>query len=157
MHFESPEQQLQADLIWTAISPDMMDITASPGSAPNEPPNTPLLRPISQSAASAALHNWLINNDHSSVIRAVLQQNPPHRLGIYYERLWQTTFEHYPDLQLTAKNIRVSKDRRTLGEMDFIYYCQQRQRHVHLETAVKFYLGIPDSSTQQPPTNTPSK
>lgn len=157
MHFESPEQQLQADLIWAATSPDMMDMVAVAETAPGVRPSTSLLHSISQSPANTELHNWLINNDHTPAIRAVLQQEPPHRLGIYYERLWQTILEHYPGFQLITKNLLVTKDRRTLGEMDFVYYCQQRQQHVHLETAVKFYLGVPDNSAQQSPENASSQ
>jgi len=157
VHFEPPEQQLQADLIWAATSPDMMDIAATSGVAENDLSSTASLRSISQSPANARLHNWLINNDHAYAMRAVLQQEPSHRLGIYYERLWRTILEHYPGFQLIAKNLPVKKDLRTLGEMDFVYYCRQRQRHVHLETAVKFYLGVPDGRTKQSLANTSSQ
>ena len=53
------------------------------------------------------------------------------------------TGERFPSFRLTARNLPIMRDRRTLGELDFVYYCQHRQRHVHLETAVKFYLGVP--------------
>lgn len=157
MHFDTPEQQLQADLIWAANSPDMMNIAAFSGTASNTLSSASPLHSVSQSPANIGLHNWLTNNDHAPAIRAVLQQAPPHRLGIYYERLWQTILELYPGFQLIAKNLPIIKDRRTLGEMDFVYYCHHRQRHVHLETAVKFYLGVPESSTHKLPTTTASQ
>jgi hypothetical protein len=39
---------------------------------------------------------------------------------------------------------------RTLGEFDIIYWCRERQRHFHLELAVKYYLGWRRRTTREP-------
>ncbi|QEM81643.1 DUF1853 family protein [Halomonas binhaiensis] len=63
------------------------------------------------------------------------------RLGQYHERLWQFLLDTAPATTLLAHNIPVRADRRTLGELDLVY-----RKHdgtvVHLEVAVKFFLGL---------------
>ncbi|NRB43066.1 MAG: DUF1853 family protein [Pseudomonadales bacterium] len=74
-----------------------------------------------------------------------LQQRNLYLLGTYFEALWEFLLEHGPYTDLLAKNIQVfsgqGSDRKTLGEMDFIYFCLRRQKTVHLEVAVKFYIA----------------
>ena len=65
------------------------------------------------------------------------------RLGLYFESLWHFFLSNDPEVELIANNLPVYTDDRTLGEFDCIYYCRRRQQHVHLELAVKFYLGAP--------------
>jgi len=146
VHFDTPEQQLQADLVWAATSADMIEISGIAAASG--------LHSISCSPAASGLVSWLRNNDHSSKLQSLIQQRQPRRLGIYYEALWQTIFEHYPGFDLICQNLTITKNSRTLGEMDFIYYCQHRQQYVHLETAVKFYLGVPENDTVQATENT---
>ena len=69
------------------------------------------------------------------------------RLGIYFETLWHFFLESDPDTDLLAHNLAVREDGKTLGEFDILYLCKPRQRHIHLELAVKFYLGVPGSNT----------
>lgn len=64
-----------------------------------------------------------------------------YRLGIYFEKLWHFFLQEDPAVELVAHNLPVHHEGKTLGEFDCIYYCHQRQRHVHLELAVKYYLG----------------
>ena len=70
-----------------------------------------------------------------------LEQNSSPRLGIYFEKLWQFFLREAPGVRLLAANLPVREGGRTLGEFDLIYHCQQRDRFIHLELAVKFYLG----------------
>jgi hypothetical protein len=65
------------------------------------------------------------------------------RLGIYYERLWHYLLERDPDTELLAHNLPVRDGKRTIGEFDCLFWCRRRNAHIHLELAVKFYLGIP--------------
>lgn len=81
----------------------------------------------------------------SSGLRDFLGDTPGGRLGLYYERLWQYLLRHDPDSELLAHNLRVQDGHRTVGEFDCIYWCRRREAHVHLELAVKFYLGVPGS------------
>lgn len=68
---------------------------------------------------------------------------PAGRLGIYYERLWHYLLQQDPDSQLLAHNLPVSEGNRTIGEFDCLFWCNRRKAHIHLELAVKFYLGVP--------------
>jgi hypothetical protein len=63
------------------------------------------------------------------------------RLGIYFESLWQFFLSQDEEVELVACNLPVHDGSRTLGEFDVLYFCRRRNCHVHLELAVKFYLG----------------
>ena len=63
------------------------------------------------------------------------------RLGIYFEGLWHFFLLQDEAVDLVAHNLPVRDGSTTLGEFDCIYYCHQRQRHFHLELAVKYFLG----------------
>lgn len=141
MRFDSPKQRLQDDLIWAANSVDMMrfdNIPAAQG-----------LTSTANSPASTALHQWLYDNGHETALLQLVEERKPRRLGIYFEVLWQYILEHYPGYELITRNLPVISNKRTLGEMDFIYFCKSRQRYIHLETAVKFYLGLPVENGQE--------
>lgn len=72
-----------------------------------------------------------------------LAQAPSTRLGLYFERLWHFFLREDPEVELVAHNVPVYDGGRTLGEFDCLYFCKRRNTHVHLELAVKFYLGVP--------------
>ncbi|MDJ0878554.1 MAG: DUF1853 family protein [Halieaceae bacterium] len=76
-------------------------------------------------------------------LREFLGDTPSGRLGLYYERLWHYLLLQDPDTKLLAHNLPVQDGRRTVGEFDCLYWCRRRESHVHLELAVKFYLGVP--------------
>nr|WP_298374568.1 DUF1853 family protein [uncultured Halomonas sp.] len=66
------------------------------------------------------------------------------RLGHYHEKLWHFLLEHAPDTQLLAHNLTVrDSTRRTLGELDLLYRHENDRQPVHLELAIKYYLGLP--------------
>ncbi|MBW5798952.1 DUF1853 family protein [Halomonas elongata] len=66
------------------------------------------------------------------------------RLGHYHERLWQHLLETAPNTRLLAHNLPVVRERRTLGELDLLYRNNGERTPVHLEVAIKFYLGLPE-------------
>ncbi|MDR9438847.1 MAG: DUF1853 family protein [Halomonas sp.] len=65
------------------------------------------------------------------------------RMGLYHERLWQFLLAEAPGTRLLAHNLRVHQGKRTLGELDLLYSGRDDPRPVHLEVAIKFYLGLP--------------
>ncbi|WP_242458076.1 DUF1853 family protein [Halomonas sp. YLGW01] len=74
------------------------------------------------------------------------------RMGHYHERLWQFLLETAPRTHLLAHNLPVMRERRTLGELDMVYQQAGSHRPVHLEVAIKFYLGLsegPGEATSQ--------
>ncbi|WP_108444403.1 DUF1853 family protein [Halomonas denitrificans] len=64
------------------------------------------------------------------------------RMGLYHERLWQFLLEEAPATRLLAHNLRIHQGKRTLGELDLLYARRDDPRPVHLEVAIKFYLGL---------------
>ncbi len=65
------------------------------------------------------------------------------RMGLYHERLWQFLLDAAPGTRLLAHNLRIHQGKRTLGELDLLYCRRDDPRPVHLEVAIKFYLGLP--------------
>lgn len=65
------------------------------------------------------------------------------RMGLYHERLWQFLLEEAPGTRLLAHNLRIHQGKRTLGELDLLYCRRNAPGPVHLEVAIKFYLGLP--------------
>jgi hypothetical protein len=121
-----------ADLFWSLTSPDLC--------FPAEPPG------LDVQVASSFLA------DKESQLLDELSARKGHLVGTYFEFLWGFFLEHSPSTRLIAKNLQVFRDAysgahsgkgKTLGEFDFIYYCLRRDEYVHLEVAVKFYLGLP--------------
>jgi len=122
------------DLAWACFSPPVLD--------------TPALQSGQGGVGNCALpltdprRAWLesLDRDAGPLLEHLGHQASP-RLGIYFERLWHFFLAHDPGVELLAHNLPVRDGSRTLGEFDIIYFCRRRQRHVHLELAVKFYLG----------------
>ncbi|MDI5891916.1 DUF1853 family protein [Halomonas rhizosphaerae] len=65
------------------------------------------------------------------------------RMGLYHERLWQFLLDEAPGTRLLAHNLRIHQGKRTLGELDLLYCRRHAPGPVHLEVAIKFYLGLP--------------
>lgn len=84
---------------------------------------------------------WLLQLDQQpTALLEHLKTLRSKRLGLYFEHLWHFFLAQDPAVELIAHNLPVRDQGRTLGEFDVIYFCHQRQRAVHLELAVKFYL-----------------
>ncbi|ATJ82722.1 DUF1853 family protein [Halomonas beimenensis] len=66
------------------------------------------------------------------------------RMGHYHERLWQFLLGSAPGTRLLAHNLPVLQERRTLGELDLVYAELADPVPVHLEVAIKYYLGLPE-------------
>lgn len=77
--------------------------------------------------------------DHVAKLRS-------HRLGIYFENLWHFFLQHDPAVDMIAHNLPIRSEGRTIGEFDCIYFCHHRSRYIHLELAVKFFLGVATTS-----------
>lgn len=71
------------------------------------------------------------------------------RMGHYHERLWHYVLDHAPDTRLLATNVRVFQRRNTLGELDILYRTCFDPAPIHLEVAIKFYLGLPDGPGEE--------
>ena len=122
------------DLAWACFSPPLLHSAGLAG-----PGNTVGNCALGLTDARRAWLERLDCDPHP--LLAHLAKRPGSRLGIYFEHLWHFFLAEDPAVDLLANNLQVRDGGRTVGEFDCLYYCHQRQRHIHLELAVKYYLG----------------
>lgn len=79
-----------------------------------------------------------------------LQQPKTKRLGQYFEALWEFFLSQDPETELLAKNLQVQHRGRTLGEFDFLYRDTGSNQLIHLELAIKLYLGFAMTPSTNP-------
>jgi hypothetical protein len=71
-------------------------------------------------------------------------------LGKYFERMVGFLLHTSPALEVLLENHQLIKDERTTGEIDFVYSEHRlADRVVHLEVAVKYYLGYNHSQNHE--------
>ena len=122
--------------------------------------SAPLLSELPQSDAviwpdedakrnASEVAQWLASIDRApDALFAELEQQKSTRLGLYYETLWRFYWQQHPDCQLLIQNLQVVDGGQTFGAFDFL--IKRKEVFWHIETAVKFYLGVPAAQ----PTNT---
>ena len=135
----SPDKYL-ADLKWAVASPSLLDTQANHGTSD---------WPVHAAVTPPTLLDWL-DSVTAQAIAEHIARLQPRRLGHYFEALWQFVFTHYPGYELIAHNLQVIDGGHTLGEFDLLYYCHHRKQPVHVEMAIKFYLGQPDAIGDSP-------
>ncbi len=88
-------------------------------------------------------------------LESAMTAQSSHFIGPRFETLWQTYFQSHPDFELLAANLQVpalttarrgNRQRSTVGEFDFLVTQRSTQRTWHIETTVKYYLGLPSPS-----------
>ena len=133
--------QAVRDLAWACFSPSLLnmpELATADGVGNCVLPLTPRRR------------EWLQALDRApESLLEHLSKGHSTRLGLYFEALWQFLLQHDDDVTLLEHNLPVRAAGRTLGEFDCLYYCKQRQRPVHLELAVKFYLQETGAAPQR--------
>lgn len=131
---------LVRDLAWLLFVPDLIALPW-PG------------RPTRQAlglAGGARLSRWLDDLEAApETLETWVGDALNGRMGLYHERLWQFLLANAPATELLAHNLRIHRDKLTLGELDLLYRQRQRRRRhpprpTHLEVAIKFYLGLPE-------------
>lgn len=64
------------------------------------------------------------------------------RVGRYFERLVSFWLQSVLQVEMLGESVQVRDDKRTRGELDFVF--DDKGVATHLETAVKFYLRVPE-------------
>lgn len=121
------------DLAWLAVTPDVVELP---------PPFPQAGRPsLAELGLGESLDDWL-----QQLAIPVMAGNGHRasRMGHYHERLWHWLLERAPNACLLGHNLRITRRRNTLGELDMLYRRRDNPAPVHLEVAIKFYLGLPD-------------
>ncbi|WP_287124079.1 DUF1853 family protein [Chromohalobacter sp.] len=121
------------DLAWLLHAPDLV-ATAYAG--------RPTLAELGLEN-SACRQAWLRELDMAPERLEPYLGECPRRLGLYHERLWHALLDLAPATRLLATNLVLHAHGRTLGELDLLYVDAQG-RPVHLELAIKYYLGLRD-------------
>jgi hypothetical protein len=119
------------DLAWLLFAPDLLreaDAVAA--------------RPFASLAERDATLDWLASLDAAPQGLHEHARDPRFtRLGIYAEGLLRYFLAHGPAARLIAANVPLRRQRRTIGECDFLLEAANGAR-LHWELAVKFYLHI---------------
>jgi hypothetical protein len=122
------------DLAWAIFSPPMVPLVETSRGIASAP----------EFALTPARRRWLCRLDADPApLQAFLAVRHSRFLGVYFEALWRFFLSHDDEVTLLASNRQVIDDGRTVGEFDVFYRCHRRNAIVHLELAVKFYLGLP--------------
>ncbi|TFH86812.1 DUF1853 family protein [Billgrantia azerbaijanica] len=126
---------LVRDLAWLLLAPDLVD-----ASWPGRPSRDEL--GLGDPARLTAFFDDLEAAPEALERRVGDTVNG--RMGLYHERLWQFLLDRAPGTCLLAHNLRVHRGKLTLGELDLLYRQRDRKTLIHLEVAIKFYLGLPE-------------
>ncbi len=131
------KQPLVRQLAWACFSPpliadfsDLADKVTAPAFELHE---DRYHRFMALDADPSPLQNYLAENCRSQ------------RLGLVFESLWHFFLQNDPETELIAHNLPIRDKGKTLGELDVLYFCHHRQRAIHLELAVKYFMA-----TEQP-------
>ena len=89
--------------------------------------------------------SWLDNFRADARIPRHMQYQGGHRLGFYYQWLWQQLILNHPHYELIAEEVPLSSDKQTIGAIDFLVRNQHSQQIEHWEVAIKFYLAFEQS------------
>ncbi|WP_422446088.1 DUF1853 family protein [Endozoicomonas sp. ALB091] len=128
---QSIHRTLQQAVEWVQNSPPLFNRTASP-----------LFLDSPLPAGTAPV---ILDQQQLALLESLVNQKGNPLLGIFNETLWQFLLSQLPDSQTIVANLQVNGEKNgqpaTLGEYDLIY--QRKNRFIHRELAVKFYLGMP--------------
>lgn len=130
----SLRHRLVRDIAWLLHAPDLL-ITSFAG--------RPTLSELGLSDDETR-RAWLTELERApQALESAASPRLKGRLGLYHEILWQFLLANAPNTRLLAHNLPVRDGKRTLGEIDLLYATHDDPRPVHLELAIKYYLGLP--------------
>lgn len=95
---------------------------------------------------SAELETFLDRLDQSpQLLLDAIETLKSRRLGEYFECLVGFWLTHSPNIELRHRNTQIRNESlHTLGEADFIFRYLPTDNIIHLEVAIKFYMGTGD-------------
>ncbi|WP_339630058.1 DUF1853 family protein [uncultured Sneathiella sp.] len=112
------------DLQWVITSPFLLKDRAEPE--------------LAHHPETALLLEWLAMDPEP--LLAHLAAAPRLNLGRYFEQLVIFWLKNLPSVEIIGSNIRIYREKRSLGELDLVF--TQNGKAYHWELAVKFYLNI---------------
>ncbi len=133
--YDRLQDPLVRDLAWVAWSLPLLQTGTLPI-------RDPLAGSIWRTEPDRLWQTLLLLESDSSARAALLPPTSDFRLGTYFERLWHALLELAPDVTILARNLRLQQAGITRGEVDLLLEGPAGEV-VHLELAIKFYLGVP--------------
>jgi hypothetical protein len=79
-------------------------------------------------------------------LRRLIDSQKDRRIGNYFENLWRYWLQDNDRYELLFANLPVRSAQRTIGEFDLLVRDRQTGKTLHWELAVKFYLGVGDTT-----------
>ncbi len=74
------------------------------------------------------------------LLKETINSSNRYRLGEQFEHYWKVAFLLHPHFDLIEFNLQVIINQKTIGEFDFIVFDKVRNKFIHVEVALKFYL-----------------
>lgn len=145
--WESYHHPVVRDIAWILTTPPLLAASLHSSIAPA----LPCLATLNTDTA----RQWLNTLENNPTLLGELNRSNYRRLGLYCEALVAFIFKQpqaFHNYHLRAKNLQITKEGRTLGELDFIFSDDNGQ-YAHLEMAVKYYLFdalTPGATTKGP-------
>jgi len=135
MHYKNP---LVRDLAWALSSPPLLQ---------RSDPHLRWLENRWFKQISEEYGNVLERLDKDPrPLQELLAARKDGRLGNYFETLWRFWLNSNRRYSLLFANLPLYAGTRTLGEFDFLVKDKITGKTLHWEIAVKFYLGVADTS-----------
>lgn len=133
-----------ADLKWIFNTPSLLQ-----RDLPDFPSNILQSHELNQLAADFKVK--LDTTDFEHKLRKFLDEKfeGSTLLGKYFEALIEFIIREDEQLELIYHNEQLIVDKRTLGELDFVFYDRSNGQLIHLECALKYYLGHHESRDLQ--------
>ena len=129
------QNQSVRDLAWVISSPCVIEYSATPNPEffTNEYLNfLPILKQLDKQPQE---------------LLEFLSKSKRAALGNYFEDLIEFWLQRRANTKILARNLQVIENKQTLGECDFI--VEMDGKVTHIEVAIKYYLGIKNSSAQE--------
>lgn len=128
------------DLAWVIASPPLISGDYAASHKKNKPVHFLTHEECLQELSDCSMALQQLDHDPSPLLTH-LDKLKSKRLGYRFEAFVAYWLQISPNFELLAHNIQIIENKVTLGEVDFIVKNQHSHKIIHLEVAVKFYLG----------------
>lgn len=85
---------------------------------------------------------WLAQFRQYAILPPEQPYTGNHRLGFYYQWLWQQLLTYHPHYVLLEEEVQLQWNKQTIGSIDFLVKNLLTQELEHWEVAIKFYLAF---------------
>ena len=132
--------QLLHDLYWCISSQNLL--TTSPPEFKGE-----LMQSLALRESQDDFDQWFRNlKEDPALLLAFFANDDQLILGKYFERLLLFFFENSHQYRVIYSGKQLFENERTIGELDFVIEDRRSKDRIHIEAAVKYYMGYRNTS-----------